>query len=223
MRKTGRLFAPAIVLTGNQTTGRGRGSNTWFSAAGSLTVTFALHSDVYEPWQLPLITGLAVRAACTEAAGKEGIKLKWPNDLLIDGRKLAGLLCQRVDKADLVGIGVNINTPLATAPRPLRRQITSLQQFAGREIDINQVLINIASHLRQLLRLRGEKPFAAFVRDYQHYDALRGQRIRILSENDQPGVKGVCHGIDDSGRLLVHDGQKMHRVIAGHVVFRDKN
>jgi BirA family transcriptional regulator, biotin operon repressor / biotin---[acetyl-CoA-carboxylase] ligase len=218
MRKAKRLFAPAIVLTSNQTAGRGRGSNTWFSSAGSLTVTFVLPIDAHEPQQLPLIAGLAGRGACAELSGYVGVMVKWPNDLLADGKKLGGLLCQRVDKADLVGIGINVNTPLKDAPRTLRKQITSLEQLAGRELDINDVLIALASHLRRLVRQRNETSFAAFVEEFRRYDALAGKRIRIIGENGEPAIHGVCEGIDGSGRLLLRDRLITHRVIAGHVV-----
>jgi BirA family transcriptional regulator, biotin operon repressor / biotin---[acetyl-CoA-carboxylase] ligase len=218
MRKAKRLFAPAIVLTSNQTAGRGRGSNTWFSSTGSLTVTFVLPIDAHEPQQLPLIGGLAARAACAEMSGCNDVMVKWPNDLLVNGKKLAGLLCQRVDKADLVGIGINVNTPLSKAPAKLRGQITSLQQLAGREIDINNVLIALATHLRQLLRQRNEKSFASFLEEFRHFDALAGRRIHIIGENGEPALHGIGQGIDASGRLLLRDKIKTHRIIAGHIV-----
>ncbi|HXE54290.1 MAG TPA: hypothetical protein VN541_14800, partial [Tepidisphaeraceae bacterium] len=92
LRRRGDLFAPAVVLTGHQTAGRGRGGNTWWSRAGSLTVTFVLAADDrVQPHQLPLVAGLAVRNAAAELARDPGIQLKWPNDLLYRGRKLAGL------------------------------------------------------------------------------------------------------------------------------------
>jgi BirA family biotin operon repressor/biotin-[acetyl-CoA-carboxylase] ligase len=219
MRKEKRLFAPAIVLTSRQTAGRGRGSNQWFSADGSLTVTFVLPIDEHEPWQLPLIAGLAARAACAEVSGHQGIMLKWPNDLLAGGKKLAGLLCQRIEKADLVGIGINVNTPIGRAPRELRGKIISLERLAGRPVDINEVLIKLAEHLRRVVRLRNEKPFAAFVEEYQKYDALAGERVQIAGENGEPAISGICQGIDDSGRLVLQCRDKVKRIIAGHVIF----
>lgn len=218
MRREGRIFAPAIVLTEKQTAGRGRGSNIWFSSAGSLTVTFVLPIDAHEPHQLPLIVGLAARGACAEMTGNNEIKLKWPNDLLFDGKKLAGLLCQRVDAADLVGIGINVNTRLSSAPAAIRKQITSLQQIAGRALNINDVLIVLSRHLRQVLRQRGQKTFAAFVQEYRQYDALAGREIEVIGEDGQRPLKGVCQGIDSNGRLLLRNRAKTHHIIAGHVL-----
>src|SRR5436305_1445423 len=120
LRKRGELFAPAIVLTGHQTAGRGRGTNTWWSIGGSLTVTFVLPADPQiAPHQLPLIAGLAARNAAAELTGDQHIQLKWPNDLLYGWRKLGGLLCERVLKADLVGLGLNVNLDPSRAPKSL--------------------------------------------------------------------------------------------------------
>src|SRR5687767_10347096 len=99
-----------MVLTGHQLAGRGRGSNTRWSGGECITVTFVFPIDEnVSPHQLPLIAGLAVRNAAAELTGEDGIQLKWPNDLLFRDRKLAGLLCERVHKADLIGLGLNVN------------------------------------------------------------------------------------------------------------------
>src|SRR5207248_8273542 len=99
LRKRGKLFAPAVVLTANQTAGRGRGTNTWWSGPGSLTVTFVFPVEAHlAPHQIPLIAGLAVRDAVADLTGDTSISLKWPNDVVHDDRKLAGLLCERVHK-----------------------------------------------------------------------------------------------------------------------------
>src|SRR5204862_3131112 len=99
LRRRGKLYAPAIVLTSHQIAGRGRGSNAWWSGSGSLTVTFVLPVHEHSlPHQVPLIAGLAVRDALAKHCGLDEIQLKWPNDLLFAGKKLAGLLCERVDR-----------------------------------------------------------------------------------------------------------------------------
>ena len=119
LRRRGGLFAPAVVLTGRQTAGRGRGAHVWWSGPGCITVTFVLPiGEQVQPYQLPLIAGLAVRNAAAELTGNDGIQLKWPNDVLHEGRKLAGLLCERVEKADLVGLG----STLTSTRRPRRRR-----------------------------------------------------------------------------------------------------
>src|SRR5437764_6952544 len=121
MRRRGGLFAPALVLAGRQTAGRGRGDHIWWSGPGCITVTFVLPVDErVAPHQLPLAAGLAVRNAAADLAGTDAVKLKWPNDVLYGGRTAAGLLCERVRGADLVGLGLNVNVDPATGPPALR-------------------------------------------------------------------------------------------------------
>ncbi|MEA2736622.1 MAG: BirA family transcriptional regulator, partial [Humisphaera sp.] len=81
LRRRGELYAPAIVLAGRQIAGRGRGSNSWWSAGGSITVTFVFPVEEHlSPHQVPLLAGLAVRDAAAELLGDEKVSLKWPND-----------------------------------------------------------------------------------------------------------------------------------------------
>jgi BirA family biotin operon repressor/biotin-[acetyl-CoA-carboxylase] ligase len=221
LRQRGDLYAPAVVLTGHQLAGRGRGSNTWWSGAGSLTVTFAMPiEDGVAPHQLPLIAGVAVREAVSAIIGDdEVVQLKWPNDLLVNGRKLAGLLCERAFRADLIGLGLNVNVSTADVPKALRARVTSLSQVARKQFDLTDVLATISRHLHAALSHRREQSFAAVLKRYDARHALLGRRVRVTA-TESP-ASGRCEGLDSMGRLLLRDGQKLHRVIAGHVEAMD--
>jgi BirA family biotin operon repressor/biotin-[acetyl-CoA-carboxylase] ligase len=219
LRKRGELFAPAIVLTSHQIAGRGRGANRWFSAGGSLTVTFILPVEEHlSPLQLPLVAGLAVRNAAAKLTGNHQIELKWPNDVLHEGRKLAGLLCERLHKADLIGVGLNVNLDPADAPADLRMKLTSLCCIAGRRFDLNEVLITLAQTLHRTLGRRSEHPYAKLLEEYNQYHALTGRRIQVQSTPGESPLAGTCEGIDNIGRLLVRRGQTLHRILAGTVI-----
>lgn len=221
LRKRGDLFAPAIVLAGSQTAGRGRGSNTWWSGSGSLTATFVLPVDErIQPHQLPLIAGLAARAAAAELTADNGIQLKWPNDLLYTWKKLGGLLCERIMKADLIGIGLNINPDLSKAPPDIRQRITSLAEIRGDAIDITEALIVLASHLRVTLERAAKEPFALLLREYDTHHALLGREVCVTTSNEEPAICGRCEGLDDIGRLLLRSRGKLQRVISGQVEVR---
>lgn len=234
LRDRGTLFAPAVVLTGRQLAGRGRGSHRWWSPTGCLTVTFVLPTDPdIEPHQVPLLAGLAVRRAAAASLGQAtttttrtstplsaGVRLKWPNDVQHDGRKLAGLLCERVMKVDLVGVGLNVNVDPADAPPDIRPTLTSLAGVAGRPFDMTDVLITVAAELRQVMRERTQHPFGVLLKEYDEHHALIGRRVSVLDAGDGQAVNGKCEGLDEMGRLLVRDRQRLHRVIAGQVVAR---
>jgi BirA family biotin operon repressor/biotin-[acetyl-CoA-carboxylase] ligase len=223
LRRAGKLYAPAVVLTSRQIAGRGRGSNTWWSTRDVLTVTFAIPvQERLAPQELPLIAGLAVRNAAVEITGDHDIQLKWPNDLLRDDRKLAGLLCERVENVDLVGVGLNVNVDPGDAPTQLQSQITSLLCIAGKPLDITKVLITIAKHLHQNIRRRLELPFSAFVREYSRHDALAGKTVTIAS-GCEPLITGRCEGIDNSGRLLIRQRGKLIPIVAGMVTVQSRS
>ncbi len=221
LRKRGRLFAPALILTGCQTAGRGRGAHTWWSGRGSLTVTFVLPIDEQiAPHQLPLLAGLAVRDAAAELSGDDGIDLKWPNDLLYGGRKVGGLLCERIHKADLVGLGLNVNLPGQAIDRGLRQQAHWLSEIHGGRLDLTEALATVTRHLRRTLARGAEEPFAGLLREYDAHHALIGRRVTVLGEHENSPISGRCEGLDSTGRLLIRDRDKTHRVISGRVLLR---
>jgi len=218
LRKRRELFAPAIVLTGKQVKGRGRGTNTWWSAPGSLTATFVLPiQDHLEPQQIPLLAGLVVRDVIADLTHESTIQLKWPNDVMYRDRKLAGLLCERIEKADLVGVGINANVVPGEGPKSLRKKITSMSLIARRSIDRNELVIALADGFARMISRDRERPFAAALKEYGRHHALVGRRVTVRSAGEDTSVSGVCSALDASGRLLLRSGGRMLRIVAGHV------
>jgi len=183
-----------------------------------LTVTFVFPVEEHlSPHQVPLLAGLAVRDAAAELSGQKKVALKWPNDVVFDGKKLAGLLCERVMKADLVGVGLNVNVDPRKAPAALRPQITSLAAIAGRAIDMNDALVAVARHLHAALSRRGERLFAETLRRYDDHHALVGRKVSVVEAGSGKLISGRCAGLDSSGRLILRDRKRTHPVLAGQV------
>jgi BirA family biotin operon repressor/biotin-[acetyl-CoA-carboxylase] ligase len=214
MRREGRLLAPSVVLTGNQTAGRGRGSNVWHSTRGIITATFILPAhDSLPPQHVPLVAGLAVRDAVA-SFGVEEVKIKWPNDLWIEDRKVAGLLCERIDKIDLIGVGLNVNTSSATLPGKLRTVATSMAAYSREPLVITEVLVRLAQALRSHLA-DSRTSLALLLPQIRAHDALLGRNIRI---QDADGViEGRSRGIDAAGRLRVWNGSHELALFTGSV------
>jgi len=207
------------VLTSHQTAGRGRGSHVWWSAAGSLTVTFVFPNDPQiAPHQVPLLAGLAARNAVAELLGDNGVQLKWPNDLLYGGRKLGGLLCERILKVDLVGLGINVNLDVSAAPKHLRGKVASMFDISGRRFEMTDVLIAVSGHLHAMISRGGERLFAEMLREYDAHHALRGRMIGIVSGDGEQPLRGKCEGLDAMGRLLLRSRAGLHHIISGQVV-----
>jgi BirA family biotin operon repressor/biotin-[acetyl-CoA-carboxylase] ligase len=218
LRRQDKLFAPAVVLTSRQTAGRGRGDNQWWSSAGVLTVTFIFpQSDRLAPHQIPLLAGLAVRNAVAPMVPRATVRLKWPNDLLIDGRKLGGLLCERVHKADLIGVGLNVDHQHATIPAVLQRRICSLAEFSDEPMDMTDTLIAVAKSMYEMLTHQNERSFANWLREYDSHHALAGKRVSVLSNDGQAPLTGICQRLDSMGRLVLSDRGHIPRIIAGEV------
>src|SRR5205814_5165748 len=168
-----------------------------------------------DPHQIPLIAGLAVRNAAAELSGDHSISLKWPNDILHDGKKLAGLLCERIDRIDLIGIGLNVNIDPASAPKSIRDRLTSLMLIAGKQFDLTDVLLAITRQLLRVCDRRQDHPFAALLQEYDRYNSLTGRRVSII--DGESCITGQVEGLDNSGRLLVRDKKQLHHILAGHV------
>ncbi len=218
LRRRRELFAPALVVAGSQSAGRGRGHNRWWSNAGCITITLVLPANEHlSLHQLPLVAGWALRNAVADLVGEHRIELKWPNDLLFRRRKLAGLLCERLHRADLIGIGMNVNLRDNDPPASLRHRITSLSQIAGRTLDKTDVLIALVRQLHQVLSRRDEYPFGSILREYDEYHFLRGRRVSVWINRDARPIVGTCQGLDGMGRLLVQQRSEKLRIVSGHV------
>ena len=219
LRRRGKLFAPAMVLTVNQIKGRGRGVRTsWWSDDGSITVTFVFPVEEHlTPHQVPLLAGLAVRDAAAELCGNDAVSLKWPNDVLHKGKKLAGLLCERVSKADLIGVGLNVNTDIRRAPGALREQITSLAKVGRRELDMTDALVAVARRLHTGMSRRGDRLFIETLHRYDKHHALIGKTVSVVEAGNGELITGKCTGLDSSGRLVLKRGKKSYAIIAGQV------
>jgi BirA family biotin operon repressor/biotin-[acetyl-CoA-carboxylase] ligase len=208
-----RAGAPegTVHTTDSQTRGRGRLDRAWTAPAGSgVHVSVLLRPDSVPAarwvW-LPLLVGLAVDATVHECGVESG--LKWPNDVLVDGRKLAGILLERVETdtgpAAVVGVGVNVSLrrdelPVETA--------TSLALEGATETDRTIVIRSLLRNLEALYRAwaaSGGDPAAGIRDSYVRRCVTIGRRVRVLLPLDETWV-GQATGIDDLGRLLV-DGR----------------
>lgn len=149
---------PILVVTGEQTAGRGRGANRWWSATGSLTFSLIMQLPDWLPpsrrSELALVAGLAVRHAVT--AQTEGpAHVKWPNDVYVGERKIAGILIETAANWPpriVVGIGLNVNNSLADAPLDVRARATSIIDIlTGQLSDRTGVLLSLLEALRSEL------------------------------------------------------------------------
>ena len=188
--------AGTVVLAEEQTAGRGRQGRSWVAPRGralTLSVVVRGASDL-----LPLATGVAVCEACEQVAPVR-CAVKWPNDVWVDERKLAGILIEARPQEDwaVVGIGLNVQTAAEELPAELRATATSLRIATGAEVGREAVLDALLEALAGRLDASAEEVLTA----YRTRDALHGRMIEW--EVDGQRRAGEAQGVDDAGNLVV--------------------
>lgn len=182
-----------------QTSGRGRLDHRWFSPPGAnLLMSAVLDVGGLEAQQvatLPLVVGFAaVKALPREIRGGR-VLLKWPNDVLIDSRKVAGILCERHGDNVIAGIGINVKEQSFPA------EIESRSTFLGMD-SVEEVRDNVLESLGKCYEKWTLEGFAAFHEAISEIDCLRGRIVAVRKTDDDPApVKGLCGGITVSGAL----------------------
>lgn len=207
-----------LVLTDEQTAGRGRLGRTWHAPPGSSLMGSLLLRPglpIAALPQLPLLIGLALAEACEPLVSGTQVSLKWPNDLLVDGRKCAGILVESArPDAMIVGIGLNVDWRAVDRPDDLVAA-TSLSEVGRGPIDRWRLLIALIDRLDQRYRAWCETP-GDFLPAYRERCATLGSVVRV-DRVESPPVIGTAERITDAGALIVATGDAMLELHAGEV------
>ncbi len=218
--------APYLVGAGEQTAGRGRGTNRWWAADGTLmfSVLFDMPSlgIPQSDWpRFSLGTALSVAETIEAFAPQVPVGLKWPNDVWIGARKTCGILIEQSHLAPqrlVVGIGLNVNTLFGDAPEELREIATSLAAESGQRFSLQEVLVRLLQRweLNIVAQRNGDWDLR---RLWSRLCVLSGHRVRVSSASGD--ILGQCHGIADDGSLLVEESGQARRCYAGTVRLLD--
>lgn len=212
----------SLVVAREQTKGRGRNGNVWYSpAADNLYLSILLRPG----WRaagassFALVVGLLVaRAVDAQLGARDSSSVKWPNDVLVAGKKIAGVLVEAQLKGDavasiVVGIGLNVST--LAFPESLAGSATSLAREGANAVDRASLAADLVAGVLASatgFEALGLEPFLAQLRDR---DALRGRRVRV------DRVAGVAAGLDATGRLLIETADGVQAVASGHIQLED--
>lgn len=211
----------SVIVGERQTAGRGRRGRAWISAAGD-SLTFSLYWR-FAAGTLPVGLSLAVGLAVVRAVAKVGAggtappTLKWPNDILIEGRKLGGILVELLPgspHAAVIGIGINLRLPAAMLDE-IRATAAALP--AG--IDPHELLAAMLGELRAVLETFANAGFAALREEWQARHAFQNMPVRLLSDFAAPR-EGICRGVDTDGALLFDDAGSIERILSGEISLR---
>ena len=208
----GDVAVPCLILTDNQTAGRGRGANRWWSTSGGITFSLILKPASMglsiQQWpRVSLVAALAICETLEEYLGAERTQMKWPNDVFCQGRKISGILVEapaaqpQSPRHLVVGIGINVNNSWATAPPELQAIGTALCDLTESIHDPTEILLNVLNDFEQLLKQLVNED-ARLAQLWQQRSFLTGRQVVVEVGTEE--VSGVCQGIDASGALVLN-------------------
>jgi BirA family biotin operon repressor/biotin-[acetyl-CoA-carboxylase] ligase len=210
-----------VLLAEHQTAGRGRRGDRWISPPGSglcLSLGWRFDQPPATFSALSLVVGMAITESL-HALGVSSALLKWPNDILCAGGKLAGILIEM--RAEAGGpcrtvIGIGINVQMSDQARGLIDQpIEDFTHASGHGVSRNRLAAVLLSALTRTLPQFGRDGFAVFRDDWRRYDALADHAVKLELPNRT--VTGIARGVDDHGALIIeHDGRR-ETFVSGHL------
>jgi BirA family biotin operon repressor/biotin-[acetyl-CoA-carboxylase] ligase len=209
-----------VFLAEAQTQGKGRMGRKWFSPKGKNIYLSLILKPQMPPQRVPLLN-LGASLALAYVLEKLGLEpeLKWPNDVLLRGKKVCGILSEAYAEADKVnfvvlGIGLNVNTKKEDFPEELRDSATSLLIETGKEFSRNHLVKEILQELEGVYFLLKENP-GEVLSKWCSYAKVEGKMVEVESFGEL--IEGVAEGIDEEGALLVKTERGIKRVVAGDV------
>ena len=210
-----------ICLAESQQEGRGRHGQRWVSP-------YARNIYLSILWDFPMGPdslvglGLAVGVGVMRALHESGIAqagLKWPNDVIWNGAKLAGILLEMTGISSsncrvVAGVGLNVNMP-ARSSGLIDRPWTDMNTILKKEISRNSVCACLIHHLLEVLIQFEKNGLSPFLKEWRRYDVVAGKKVTLQLPGSE--VSGVSHGIDDNGALLIEGNNTMRRFYSGEI------
>jgi BirA family transcriptional regulator, biotin operon repressor / biotin---[acetyl-CoA-carboxylase] ligase len=197
-----------VVLADSQTKGKGRMARVWHSPAGSNIYTSLILRPNFGPARAPqisLVAGVAV-AELVEQYCPGRVELKWPNDVQVDEKKVCGILAQMKTVTEdvdfmVVGIGINVNIKQNQFPQELRGIATSLNSETGREIDRQELLINLYENFAKWYKKLLQNGFVPIKERWLRLSPMIGQNVQIMFKNER--VMGIALDLASDGSLII--------------------
>lgn len=227
--KAGQIQLPSIAIADEQTAGAGRGGNRWFSPQGCLMFSVAAHHTSLHPAgdlgslaMLPLQVGLAVAQAIAPLVRSKP-KVKWPNDVYVEDRKVCGILIESstIEACGyaIIGIGINCRVDLDQAPLDVRQSAVSLHEvLAGQSLEessCESVLVAFLQSWLKLMELCQQQP-DWIERNWAQWDWLADRQVHV--QQSSKTLLGRADGIDSDGALrLIDSNANRHTILSGTV------
>jgi BirA family biotin operon repressor/biotin-[acetyl-CoA-carboxylase] ligase len=190
-----------VVAAREQTAGRGRMDRRWLSAAGENLMFSLFFADDVDVNQWPS-SSMAAAIAVAELLRREGVEasLKWPNDVLVNGRKICGILSERIPRGLIIGIGLNVNMQNA---HHIDQPATSMRMETGRQTDPEELLPRLLGHLSVRLEQWRQGGFSNIRKEWESYVPTLGKTVTV--RDGRVRRSGILAGFGEHGELLLRD------------------
>lgn len=210
----------SVFITDRQITGRGRFSRSWFSTEKSLTFS-VLFCPKITPSQIPFIN-YAAALAMKQVMSQIGLaaELKWPNDLLVRGQKICGILSETSKNQNksffvITGVGLNVNNAPSDFPREIAKSSTSFKIETGKNFSREKILADFIHYFEKQIELLQQSP-VEFLALYSKYCDTLGQYVKVMSEDNE--TEGTAEKINLDGSILININGEKKSFFAADVV-----
>jgi len=214
-----------VIVAETQTRGKGRLCREWISPVGGLWFSVILRPRI-SPEHSAKLTLLASVAVAKTLARLYHLKVevKWPNDVLIDGKKVCGILTEASTKGSrlnfvVIGFGINANFPLSKLPASLHDSATTLQKELNRDVSIEALFCSLLEQFEHYYLVFNEGKFEAVLAEWRRLAKFLGSYVYVTSLNEK--VEGWAIDVDESGALIIKlKDQTARKMVAGDVTLR---
>jgi len=204
---TSRAEEGTVVVAEVQTCGRGRLGRGWLSPKGGIWFSVILRPEVgaKDVFKITFLTAVAVAKAIRKMF-KLNAEIEWPNDVLINGKKVCGILTEtsiRDETADsvIVGVGINANIDINFFPANLKNTVTTLASEVKREVNREKFLQKLLEELEIYYKMFKENKFDSILEEWKHLNRLFGASVEVVSFNEK--ITGQAVNVDENGALIV--------------------
>ena len=210
-----------VVISEMQTSGRGRRGREWHSPKGGIYVSFILKPNMSpeKAPQITLVSSLALVEALNSMFQKLNAKIKWPNDVLISGKKISGILTELSSDMEkinyiVVGVGINISTGINNLPE----NATSLKLELNQDISVKLFLKSFLEHYDSIYQEYLTGGIDQIIKRWKNNSDTLGKKVKIIGINET--YEGLAKDIDENGALILQTKEKEIKVYSGDVSLR---
>lgn len=205
---TDKIPEGTIVIADKQGAGKGRSGKKWFSPVGGVWFSVVLYPKV-DPSHISLMTltaAVAVVKAINRLYSQININIKWPNDILINGRKVCGILTEmntegKKIKWIIVGVGINVNNCSYQLPEDISKGTISLKEVTGKSISRVKLIQHLCIELEKVYEVLKEKSYSAILEEWKSYNNIIGKEIKVNTGENI--ITGKAIDINEKGTLII--------------------